>query len=198
MDRASQEAQFDETGPRLHEKPRLLALALVMVTLLSGLAVQAEVLSFEEWKGQRLDAAKAAYDKVFSEISSSSTAFPSPAGSAKASSPRVQGTGARVNPTSNRTQPSPRGARLDLQLQSAQQAIELAQELSVSDYLVLYLARLKDRGALVDAAKRLSPEQTADLLEAMQRTLAVPSIGSGGGAPSSAGAMPENPASAVR
>jgi hypothetical protein len=44
--------------------------------------------------------------------------------------------------------------------------------LTVNDYFVLYLSQFKQRDAFVDAAKKLTPEEAADLMLAYQKYLA--------------------------
>ena len=61
--------------------------------------------------------------------------------------------------------------RPDQHLSQAQLNYEIAQELSVNDYFVLYLSQFKERSALTEAARKLSVEETADLMAAYQKAL---------------------------
>ncbi|HMS10269.1 MAG TPA: hypothetical protein PKE66_12335, partial [Pyrinomonadaceae bacterium] len=56
-------------------------------------------------------------------------------------------------------------------LRQAQLNVQIAHELTVNDYFVLYLSQLKGREAFLEAAKKLTPEETADLMVAYQRHL---------------------------
>jgi hypothetical protein len=48
----------------------------------------------------------------------------------------------------------------------------VAQELAVNDYFVLYLSQFKSRDAFIEAAKKLTPEEAADLMMSYQKHLA--------------------------
>lgn len=56
-------------------------------------------------------------------------------------------------------------------LQQAQLNLEIIQELNITDYFALYVTQLKDRSSFLDAAKKLSTDETADLMMAYQKTL---------------------------
>ena len=65
--------------------------------------------------------------------------------------------------------------------------LEVAQDLSVTDYLVLYLAHQGAPGKLAEAAVKLTPEETAQVLEAYIRNMgAFPAAESPKGLPDSA------------
>lgn len=59
-------------------------------------------------------------------------------------------------------------------LQQAQLNLEINQELGISDYFTLYVSQLKDRSSFIDAAKKLSAEETADLMMAYQKAVMSP------------------------
>lgn len=61
---------------------------------------------------------------------------------------------------------------VDPKVQQAQVGVAIAQELTVNDYFLLYLRQFKHKEALVEAAKKLSPDEIADLLIAYQKHLA--------------------------
>lgn len=60
---------------------------------------------------------------------------------------------------------------LEQQLSQEQWNLEVAQDLSITDYLVLYLASKGSAAQLTEAARKLSPEETAQILEAYLRSL---------------------------
>jgi len=58
--------------------------------------------------------------------------------------------------------------RLDNELRVAQENLQIAQELSVEDYFVVYLSRFKSRpDAIQSVASRMSKEEVAELIRAM-------------------------------
>ena len=63
-------------------------------------------------------------------------------------------------------------------LQQAQLNLEIIQELNITDYFTLYVTQLKDRSSFLDAAKKLSTDETADLMMAYQKTLMADAPGS--------------------
>jgi hypothetical protein len=60
---------------------------------------------------------------------------------------------------------------LEQQLSQEEWNLEVARDLSVTDYLVLYLAQQGSPAKLAEAAKQLSPEETAQVLEAYIRSM---------------------------
>lgn len=57
------------------------------------------------------------------------------------------------------------------QFQQAQLNLQIVQELTISDYFTLYLSQLKDRSSMLDAARKLSADEIADLMVAYQKAL---------------------------
>lgn len=58
--------------------------------------------------------------------------------------------------------------RLDNELRVAQENLQIAQELSVEDYFVVYLSRFKSRpDAIQSVASRMSKDEVAELIRAM-------------------------------
>ncbi len=104
------------------------------------------VLGFTAWRQSRIDEAKGALEKIQTE--------------------------AQVDkPQAARPQEAKRKFQ---QYQQALLNIQIVQELTISDYFTLYLSQLKDRSMMIDAAKKLSAEEIADLMTAYQRALGVP------------------------
>lgn len=155
-------------------------LSTIMMICFS-LSAQAEVVGFQAWKTNRVDEARINLEKLQNDKTVPPLAI-APKQSQKPES---------------RLQVSQKSARGDFKIQQAQTNLELARELTVNDYFVLYLSQLKSRDAFVEAARKLSPEEMADLMMSYQKHLS-----SGGGAyddimPSAAGlaAPPANKAS---
>ncbi len=60
-------------------------------------------------------------------------------------------------------------SRADSRAEQARMNLEIAQDLTVNDYLLIYLTQFKSREAILDVARRLAPEDIADLLVAYQK-----------------------------
>jgi hypothetical protein len=102
------------------------------------------VLSYQAWKAQRLEEAKTNLEKV--------------------QKPTLEAI--------KKATPGAKASRSDQRLQQAQLNLDIAQELTVNDYFVLYLTQFKQREAFVEVAKKLTPEETADLMMSYQKHLA--------------------------
>ncbi len=105
---------------------------------------QAEVLAFKIWKAQRIEAARNQLEKTQQEQRN----IPLTMKDAKA---------AKI--------------KMSQQLSQAQLNVEIEQELTINDYFVLYLSQLKGYESSLEAAKKLSPEEVAELLQAYQKHL---------------------------
>lgn len=103
-----------------------------------------QILGFQSWKAQKIDEAA----KNLSNIEAAARAENSKA------SPK------------NNTPKKP-----NQKLQEAKMNFEIARELSVNDYFVLYLSQFQSRQALAEAAKKLSSDEMAELMQAFQRSL---------------------------
>jgi hypothetical protein len=101
-------------------------------------------MAFQAWKASRVDEAKAVLEKVQKPAS--------------------------IDPL-KKPLPGLKSTRVDQKLQQAQLNLDIAQELSVNDYFVLYLTQFKQRDAFVEVAKKLTPEEIADLMMAYQKHL---------------------------
>lgn len=124
-------------------KSLFLALSLVLV---AGSAAHAEinssgVLGFQAWKTTRIDEAKSALEKIQAE--------------AQIDKPQA------VRPTEAK--------KAYQKYQQAQLNLQIVQDLAISDYFSLYLSQVKDRSMMIDAAKKLSAEEVADLMVAYQK-----------------------------
>ena len=102
-----------------------------------------QILSFKEWKAARVEETQKVIDKMSADAASAPKSLPSTATK------------------------SGRGVKLQQAIQNA----EIAQDLTVNDYFVLYLSQFHTRDVFVDVAKRLAPEELADLMLAFQKSL---------------------------
>lgn len=59
--------------------------------------------------------------------------------------------------------------RPESRIEQARMNLEIAQDLMVNDYLVIYLSQFRSRDAILDVARRMPPEDVADLLMSHQR-----------------------------
>ena len=133
---------------------RFALLTVLLLVFVTG-SVHAEinssgVLGYSGWKTARVEEARQQLDKLQADLQAP---------------PAAKATG-------------PRFARGDQKLQQAQFNVEIAQELTISDYFNLYVTQLRDRSSFVDAAKKLSAEETADLMLAYQKLLSAGPQGS--------------------
>jgi hypothetical protein len=116
------------------------------------------VLGFQAWKTSRIDDAKAAVERLTDQDKEAAT--PSPKSARK-----------NKHDVSSRLQLASKTSRSDQRLQQAQINLEMAQELTVNDYFVLYLSQFKQKEAFIEAAKKLSAEESADLMMSYQKRL---------------------------
>lgn len=130
-------------------KQWVLVLALVLGSSAAFAEINSSgVLGFTAWRQARIDEAKATLEKIQTE--------------AQVDKPQA----ARPQEAKKKYQ----------QYQQAQLNLQIVQELTISDYFTLYLSQLKDRSTMIDAAKKLSAEEIADLMTAYQKALATPSV----------------------
>lgn len=54
--------------------------------------------------------------------------------------------------------------RLSARLRQAKLNLEVAKELNVDDYNSIYLSQIRDRATMIQIAKKLTPQETADLI----------------------------------
>lgn len=113
--------------------------------------------SFREWKNERIQASKSRVDSLKSKVESLKSAAKTEAGLGKE---------LQID-------------KLVSQLDQAQFSLDLAQELSVTDYFVGYLTKMDDRKAAISSvAGKLTPEEVAELMNAYANSF----FGSQGGA----------------
>lgn len=66
---------------------------------------------------------------------------------------------------------NPKLQRLDQRMRQTQLNLEVAQELSLNDYFLIYLSQFKSKDLLAEAAKHLTPEELGELLLAYQHNV---------------------------
>lgn len=66
---------------------------------------------------------------------------------------------------------NPKLQRLDQRVRQTQLNLEVAQELSLNDYFLIYLSQFKSKDLLAEAAKHLTPEELGELLLAYQHNI---------------------------
>ncbi len=128
----------------------IVCASLAMPTFMAGISHaqnESVVLGFQSWKNNRVDEAKTTLERLNSQEKSSEK---------------------KSGKSSNKT------ARPDQKIQQAQINLELAQELTVNDYFVLYLSQFKQKDAFIEAAKKLSADETAELMMSYQKRLSGP------------------------
>lgn len=169
------------SGPVSAAIPATAAAATVDSSV--GVGVQAGVLGFQAWKTSRVDEARDAVERIQLEIHLDKTPQVDRAPGERVAIIKSAGTkGAekiekmveKKVENMKALEPNARlqkNARPDQRLRQAQLNVQIAHELTVNDYFVLYLSQFKERGAFLEAAKKLTPEETADLMVTYQRHL---------------------------
>jgi hypothetical protein len=122
-------------------------------------------LTFQAWKSLRVDEARLVLERLTYEnqLDKMPTIERSPV--EKPAATRVADIPARASSPTR----SVKSARADSRTEQAQMNLEIAQDLTVNDYLVIYLSQFKSREAILDVARRLAPEDIADLLMSYQK-----------------------------
>jgi hypothetical protein len=134
----------------------------ILMALMASSAAFADagVVGFQDWKTNRIEEAKANLERLMSQ---EKPPLPGKSNDKKTDSTRPETTASRFQ--------APKSVRPDQKVQQAQINLEIAQELTVNDYFVLYLGQLKHREAFIEVAKKLNPEEAADLMMAYQKHL---------------------------
>lgn len=130
------------------------------------------VLTFQAWKSLRTDEARLILERLTLEgqIFAASSADRTP-GERQA----VVRAGPQAAATSPMPRSSPRAAvrpRQDNRVEQARMNLEIAQDLTINDYLQIYLSQFKTADVLRDVARRMNPDEVAELLIAYQKTSA--------------------------
>lgn len=126
----------------------------------------AGALTFQSWKTLRVDEARLVLERLTleSQLERMPVVDRSP-GEKQA----VIRTAADATPRAMAQSRTTKLARADSRTEQARMNLEIAQDLTVNDYLVIYLSQFKSRDAILDVARRLTPEDIADLLMSYQK-----------------------------
>lgn len=135
------------------------------------------VLTFQAWKSLRTDEARLILERMTLEgqIFAASGA----AGADRAPGER-QAVVRAVPSAGTMTAPNPRSSpraavrlRQDNRVEQARMNLEIAQDLTINDYLQIYLSQFKSPEVLRDVARRMNPDEVTELLIAYQKTASI-------------------------
>lgn len=124
------------------------------------------IMTFQAWKSLRLEEARLVLDRLTLENQADRTANieRSPGEKLAVIKSSTEASGRVIAPKAAKT-----GNRNDSRIEQAQMNLEIAQDLTVNDYLQIYLSRFRSRDSLLDVARRMGPDEVADLLVAYQK-----------------------------
>ena len=126
----------------------LIIILLAAITTGEGARADVSVVSFQAWKTSRIEETRTALEKLQQAE--------------------------KTTPGKKLAAVVPKNLKSDPKFQQAQLNLEIAQELTVNDYFILYLSQFNQREAFVEAARKLSPEESADLMMSYQKTMTPP------------------------
>ena len=115
----------------------------------------ANVLTYQAWKSLRMDEARLVLERMTYENQLEKM-------------PQIDRSPV-PKPVAARPVKGGRPERADARIEQARMNLEIAQDLTVNDYLVIYLSQFKSREAMLDVARRMAPEEVADLLISHQK-----------------------------
>jgi hypothetical protein len=124
------------------------------------------IMTFQTWKNLRLEEARLVLERLSYENQSDRTASIDRSPGEKQA---VIKTALDVSPRMAGNKTAKSAARPDARIEQAQMNLEIAQDLTVNDYIQIYLSRFKSREAMLDVARRMAPEDVADLLISYQK-----------------------------
>jgi hypothetical protein len=135
------------------------------------------VLTFQAWKSVRTDEARLILERMTLE----GQIFAASGAAAADRAPGERQAVVRVAPgAANVAAPSPRSSpraavrpRQDNRVDQARMNLEIAQDLTINDYLQIYLSQFKSAEVLRDVARRMNPDEVAELLIAYQKTASI-------------------------
>ncbi len=139
------------------------------------------VMTFQAWKGLRLEEARLVLERLTFENQSDRTALVERSPGEKQAVVKASVEVSKNAPVARTTKS---GSRSDSRIEQAQMNLEIAQDLTVNDYLQIYLSRFRSREALLDVARRMAPEDVVDLLLSYQKLSAGSQIAEHSSAPS--------------
>lgn len=141
-----------------------------------GVAPTPTVLTYQAWKNLRIDEARLVLERVIFENQLEKQTVIERAPGEKQAVVRPVGVSVTPSPVPG-VLPAPTPSRVavradsraDSRIEQARMALETAQDLTVNDYLVIYLSQFKSRDVISDVARRMSPEEVTELLTASQK-----------------------------
>lgn len=134
------------------------------------------VLTFQAWKSVRTDEARLVLERLILEGQIFAASGFAADGVKRAPGERqavvrAAQTGGQL--TSPMPRSSPRAVvrpRQDNRIEQARMNLEIAQDLTINDYLHIYLSQFNETDVLRDVARRMNPDEVAELLIAYQKT----------------------------
>ncbi len=122
-------------------------------------------MTFQAWKNLRVDEARLVLERMTLEGQLEKM-------------PQIERSPGEKQAVIRTASPSPRPragraeSRADARIEQARMNLEIARDLTVNDYLLIYLSQFKSRDILVDVARRMPPEDVAELLLSYQKLVA--------------------------
>lgn len=119
-------------------------------------------LTYQAWKSLRIDEARLVLERMTLEAQLEKM-------------PQIERSPGEKQAVIRTASPSPRPrggraeSRADARIEQARMSLEIARDLTVNDYLLIYLSQFKSRDILVDVARRMPPEDVAELLLSYQK-----------------------------
>lgn len=136
-------------------------------TATPGASSEGYIMGFQSWKATRVEQARLVLERIQQDLQIEQTPTAERTAALKATGPN----------TESSPQPPQRSSRIsradDQRLQQARLNLEIAQEFGINDYYLLYLSQFKNKSAFVEAARKLSPEEIADLMYSFRRPIGV-------------------------
>lgn len=132
----------------------------IFLTLLMTQAANAEILGFRTWKSKQIEEAKISLDVAKIDLRVKNT------GGKSKHSRYIPVASPRLLAAKKNIPDSKRAQSWEERLNQAKLNLEIAQELTVNDYFVLYLSRVDNPDVFEEAAKKMTPEEMAELMRA--------------------------------
>ncbi len=154
--------------------------SLVLISLCMSPLVQAKVIGFKEWKLERVKVARLSLERAkqsnLKEAKSNSDHQTPPGEKAVLSNlvklqQKGQSVGAGVSTSAVGGYNAKKNTPSYQRLRQAELSLEIAQELNVNDYFILYLSQFQSREAFEEAAGKLSKAEVGQLLMAYKKQL---------------------------
>ncbi|MBL7688335.1 MAG: hypothetical protein JNJ49_09890 [Bdellovibrionaceae bacterium] len=145
---------------------------VVLLQLLIGIAfgswpvvgkASSEVLTFQAWKTTRLEEARNTIERL--QLEAALDRLP-PVDRSPGEKTVVVKSTTDAAPASSRS--GVRVLRPEQRLNQAKINFEIAKELSIHDYIAVYLSQYSSRASMLEVAKKMSPDEVAELLLALR------------------------------